>query len=100
MSDVWIVTLFSSIGLIATFAAYILGTSEYKKTIKDLSSQLKACNDLLSVNREEIESLKNKAKMSKDVLAVLNEVNSEGAILHVQRINKDDIFIHNGSQYR
>jgi hypothetical protein len=41
-----------------------------------------------------------KAKLSGDVLAVLNDMKQGGAVFEVTRIDRSDIFFHNGSQYR
>ncbi len=51
---------------------------------------------LTSENNE----LKKKQKVSGDVLDVLSDLKRGGAVLRVERINQDDIFYHNGSQYR
>ncbi len=41
-----------------------------------------------------------KAKLSGDVLAVLADMKAGGAVLEITRVDRNDIFFHNGSQYR
>lgn len=45
-------------------------------------------------------NLSKQSKMSNDVLAVLHDMKNGGVMLHVERIDKNDIFFHNGGQYR
>jgi hypothetical protein len=57
---------------------------------RELQRQLKIKDELLS----------HKTKLSNDVLAVLNDMKQGGAVFEVTRIDRSDIFFHNGSQYR
>ena len=41
-----------------------------------------------------------KAKLSNDVLEMLHDMKEKGAIFEVTRIDRNDIFFHNGSVYR
>ncbi len=41
-----------------------------------------------------------KAKLSGDVLAVLADMKAGGAVLEVTRVDRNDIFFHNGGAYR
>lgn len=50
--------------------------------------------------QSENNDLKKKSKVSSDVIEVLADLKRGGAVLRVERINQDDIFYHNGSQYR
>ncbi len=52
--------------------------------------------NLLDENRD----LQKKSKLSEDVLAVLADMKAGGAVLEVTRVDRNDIFFHNGSQYR
>jgi len=100
MSDIWIITILFIVGYFGLLIAYISNNRTLRKTIDNKNQRIIDLDNLSIRQSDRIGELEKKAKMSNDVLAVLNEVNGEGAILHVQRINKDDIFIHNGSQYR
>ncbi len=44
--------------------------------------------------------LERKAKLSGDVLAVLADMKAGGAVLEVTRVDRNDIFFHNGGAYR
>lgn len=46
------------------------------------------------------EALEKKVKLSSDVLAVLADMKAGGAVIEVTRIDKNDIYVHQGSQYR
>ncbi len=52
--------------------------------------------NLLNENRE----LQKKNKLSDDVLAVLHDMKQGGVVLEVTRIDRNDIFFHNGGAYR
>lgn len=44
--------------------------------------------------------LDKKAKMSDDVIAVMNDLKQGGTILEITRLDRNDIFFHNGGLYR
>lgn len=54
-------------------------------------------NALLS---KQIHESDKKAKLSGDVLAVLADMKAGGAVLEVTRVDRNDIFFHNGGAYR
>jgi hypothetical protein len=62
----------------------------------DIDHLTKKLANLLSENME----LQKKHKLSGDVLAVLNDMKQGGAVFEVTRIDRNDIFLHNGSQFR
>ena len=37
---------------------------------------------------------------SNDVLKILSDIKNGGALLHIEQIDKNDIYYHNGGQYR
>jgi hypothetical protein len=47
-----------------------------------------------------IMELEKKIKLSSDVVAVLNDIQQGGALLHVERVDRNDVFFHQGGQYR
>jgi hypothetical protein len=47
-----------------------------------------------------IKETEKKAKMSDDVLAVMNDLKQGGTILEITRLDRNDIFFHNGGLYR
>lgn len=47
-----------------------------------------------------IMELEKKVKLSSDVVAVLNDIQQGGALLHVERVDRNDVFFHQGGQYR
>lgn len=65
--------------------------------IEELLDLAKEKNALLTKQLYESDK---KAKLSGDVLAVLNDMKQGGAVFEVTRIDRNDIFFHNGSQYR
>lgn len=54
---------------------------------------------IVEANKKVLE-LEKKAKISTDVIEVLHDMKNGGVMLHVERIDKNDIFFHNGGQYR
>jgi hypothetical protein len=54
------------------------------------------CQHVLNKNME----LEKKSKMSDDVLEILNDLKKGGALLEVTRVDRNDIFFHNGGLYR
>ncbi len=64
---------------------------------EELLDIAKEKNALLSKQLHESDR---KAKLSGDVLAVLADMKAGGAVLEVTRVDRNDIFFHNGSQYR
>lgn len=44
--------------------------------------------------------LEKKNKLSNDVLAILSDLKEGGAILHVERLDKNDVYFHQGGLYR
>ena len=83
MSNMEIILLIVSIGMSLTTFTLTLW-------YRELQRQLKIKDELLS----------HKTKLSNDVLAVLNDMKQGGAVFEVTRIDRSDIFFHNGSQYR
>ena len=66
----------------------------------DLRKKLDIAEDLNKVAQKLINDLDRKTKLSNDVLAVLNDMKQGGAVLEVTRIDRSDIFFHNGGAYR
>jgi hypothetical protein len=61
--------------------------------------------DEAAINKEQVERLNTKLqeaakKPSNDVLKILSDIKNGGALLHVEQIDKNDIYYHNGGQYR
>lgn len=81
---------------IAAAAAYFYQKS--KITNKEL--ELDHLKEYIVRLQSENNDLKKKQKVSSDVLEVLSDLKRGGTVLRVERINQDDIFYHNGSQYR
>jgi hypothetical protein len=74
---------------------------------RDLEKEANAQNALKRVEIERNKQLKEKileadkkAKMSDDVLAVMNDLKQGGTILEITRLDRNDIFFHNGGLYR
>ncbi len=61
----------------------------YYKEHKENEKHISKCADL-----------EKKTKLSNDVLAVLSDLKSGGTILHVERLDKSDVYFHQGSNYR
>jgi len=55
---------------------------------------------LIDTKCEHIKEIEKKNKMSDDVLEILNDLKKGGALLEVTRVDKNDIFFHNGGLYR
>ena len=53
-----------------------------------------------NLNRDLNKELEKKSKLSGDVLAVLADMKAGGAVLEVTRVDRNDIFFHNGGAYR
>ena len=51
-------------------------------------------------NLNKVYDLEKKTKLSNDVLAVLSDLKSGGTILHIERLDKNDVYFHQGSNYR
>jgi hypothetical protein len=81
---------------IAAAAAYFYQKSKFICKDTDLNHSKEYIVKLQS----EINDLKKKSKVSSDVIEVLADLKRGGAVLRVERMNQDDIFYHNGSQYR
>jgi hypothetical protein len=81
---------------IAAAAAYFYQKSKIYS--KDL--ELERLKEYIVKLQSEINDLKKRSKVSGDVIEVLADLKRGGAVLRVERINQDDIFYHNGGQYR
>lgn len=69
--------------------------------LKDQKNNLEAENESLKQKEkillDEIAEVKKKIRLSNNVLGVLNDLNNGGALLEVSRIDRNDVFFHNGS---
>ena len=107
MSTTEIILLIVSLGMSLTTFILTLWYRDLSRKAElkdDLIARLEEMLDLAKeknvlLTKQVLEADK-KAKLSGDVLAVLNEIKQGGAVLEVTRIDKNDIFFHNGSQYR
>ena len=93
MSNLEIVLTTLSTGL---FFAIILLANKIdilKKTMVQLQ-------ELLDLKCEQIKEIEKKNKMSDDVLEILNDIKKGGTLLEVTRVDRNDIFFHNGGLYR
>jgi hypothetical protein len=77
------------------------------KMNRELLVEKNAMANLADEYQTQIQSLKKsliddqkKSKMSNDVLEILHDMKDKGAIFEVTRIDRNDIFFHNGSVYR
>ena len=71
-----------------------------KKDRTILENDLKALDKRVMDLTKELSDAQARTKHSGDVLAVLNDMRNGGAMIHVERIDKNDIFYHSGGQYR
>lgn len=90
----------SEIVLAAINVAAVAGYFYQKAKIVNKEVQIDRLNENNVKLQSEINDLKKKSKVSSDVIEVLADLKRGGAILRVERMNQDDIFYHNGSQYR
>lgn len=67
---------------------------------KDLMSESEQKHLALMSMAEKLSDAQKKIKASTDVLEVLQDLKNGGTILHVERIDKNDVYFHNGGQYR
>ena len=67
---------------------------------KDLSYESEQKHLTLMSMAEKLSDAQKKIKASTDVLEVLQDLKNGGTILHVERIDKNDVYFHNGGQYR
>jgi len=100
MSNLEIVLTTVSTGLF--FAIIVLG---YK--IDSLKGNMSHLQGLIDLKCDQIKSLdviiketEKKNKMSDDVLEILNDIKKGGTLLEVTRVDRNDIFFHNGGLYR
>ena len=84
----------------ATTIAAALGYFYQKSKIVTIELELNHSKEYIVKLQSEINDLKKKSKVSSDVIEVLADLKRGGAVLRVERMNQDDIFYHNGSQYR
>ena len=107
MSNMEIILLIVSIGMSSTTFILTLWYRELNRKLQ--RSSLVAEEWKFAFEREQENSqkalrkvmeLEKKSKLSNDVLAVLNDMKQGGAVFEVTRIDRSDIFFHNGSQYR
>jgi hypothetical protein len=66
----------------------------------ELRKKLDIAEDINKSAQKLINDLDKKTKLSNDVLAVLNDMKQGGAVIEVTRIDRSDIFFHNGGVYR
>lgn len=90
----------SEVVLAATTIAAALGYFYQKSKIVTKELELNHSKEYIVKLQSEINDLKKKSKVSSDVIEVLADLKRGGAVLRVERMNQDDIFYHNGSQYR
>jgi len=95
------------IGMLVSLVIATIGIWFITKYNRDLLVQNKAYSEgwdeseeMNCILKDRITELEKKNKLSDDVLAVLNDMKGRGAILEVTRVDRNDIFFHNGSQYR
>lgn len=100
--EVIFVVIFPVLLLAALFVIYFLVRSK-----RDLENTLNMQNKTLAHDQSYIQTLKEKiieaekkSKMSDDVLEILNDLKKGGALLEVTRVDRNDIFFHNGGLYR
>ncbi len=84
------------IGMLVQFTA-IYWLTKYNR---DLLNENQECKDTVYKLSSDLIDAKKTAKMSNDVLEVLNDLKTGGTILHVERIDRNDVFFHQGGQYR
>jgi len=87
---------------IMTIGVYVAIRSNLKLTIEHdrLVEKLDESEEKNDILEKRIKEIDKKFKLSNDVLAVLNDMKQGGAVFEVTRIDRSDIFFHNGSQYR
>jgi hypothetical protein len=90
------ITLISVIGLY--FVSY--RNRDLLRLNKKYSEGWDESEEMNCILKDRITELEKKTKLSDDVLAVLNDMKKGGAVLEVTRVDRNDIFFHNGSQYR
>jgi hypothetical protein len=90
----------SEVVLAATTIAAAAAYFYQKSKIYNRDSELERLREYIVKLQSEINDLKKKTKVSSDVIEVLADLKRGGAVLRVERMNQDDIFYHNGSQYR
>lgn len=84
------------IGMLVQFTAiYFL-----VKGNRDLTTENKECRDAVDTMSLDLINARKNVKLSSDVLEVLNDLKTGGTILHVERIDRNDVFFHQGGQYR
>ncbi len=94
---------FMSIGSFAITLWYRDIQRKLDEKVIHLDGMQSHINHLTEKNRnllDENRDLQKKSKLSEDVLAVLADMKAGGAVLEVTRVDRNDIFFHNGSQYR
>jgi regulator of replication initiation timing len=87
---------------IMTIGIYIVTRFNRDLTVENskLREQLDDSEEKNDILEKRIKEIDKKFKLSNDVLAVLNDMKQGGAVFEVTRIDRSDIFFHNGSQYR
>ena len=85
------------IGAVSVFAFYslffVLFYLNTRKTINSLK------NDVVK-HIVKCTELEKKNKLSNDVLAILSDLKEGGAILHIERLDKNDVYFHQRGSYR
>ncbi len=83
--------------LLRKFDDKVIQLDDMQLHIHQLTESLDIARNL---NRDLNREIEKKSKLSGDVLAVLADMKAGGAVLEVTRVDRNDIFFHNGSQYR
>ncbi len=107
MSNFEIFLLVISCLLTMSTSALTLWYRELSRKNQTLIDEVDRIDELLDLAKEKNELLAKqlhesdrKAKLSGDVLAVLADMKQGGAVLEVTRVDRNDIFFHNGGAYR
>jgi hypothetical protein len=95
------------IGMLVSLIIAAIGIWFVTKYNRDLLVQNKRYSEgwdeseeMNCILKDRITELEKKNKLSDDVLAVLADMKAGGAVIEVTRIDKRDIFVHQGGQYR
>jgi hypothetical protein len=90
----------SEVVLAASTVAAAVGYFYQKSKIYSKNLETDQLKEYIVKLQSEVNDLKKRSKVSGDVIEVLADLKRGGAVLRVERMNQDDIFYHNGGQYR